>query len=413
MFVKIFRLIRGYLLITMKGGSPERFINMCNNKNIYIWNLKNIDGIYQFEIFVKDYKKLKPIAKKTHIIPSINKKIGLPFIMHGYKKRKAFLLGLFLFSLLIYLLSLNIWNITINGGRNYTKETLIQYLETQDIYIGKKINDIDCRAIEDNIRETYTDIGWVSAQIRGTNLIIDLKESQMPEEINANAKPRHIIASKEGIITYMVTRTGTPLVELGDVVKKGDILVSGVLDIIGDNELLIAKEPVVADADIKAKTYYEYQDDFLLNYIDKEYTDNSKKDYTISVFLKEINLIKHGNLYANYDIITDELIMQPFTDFYLPFSLRLVYYDEYKEIDKKYTNEEARNIAKTNLYRLINKLKENNVIILDNDITTDITKDSCTTKGNIIVEESIIDYKEIFESEWRIEEEDELIRDSD
>ena len=220
MFIKIFLWLRGYLLITMKGRSPERFINLCNNNNIYIWNLNNIDGYYRFEISVKDYKKLKPIAKKTHTIPFIEKKVGLPFILYPYKKRKAFLTGIIFFCALIYLFSLHIWNITIVGGQNYTEERLIKYLKEENIYIGKKVKEIDCRRIEENIRENYTDIGWVSAEIKGTNLIIKIRETVIPSPAISRTNPTHIIAKKDGIISVMVTRTGTPLVEVGDVVKK-------------------------------------------------------------------------------------------------------------------------------------------------------------------------------------------------
>lgn len=413
MFKKLLVWFMGYLEITIRGGSPEKFINLCKNNNTYIWNLKNVDECYRFELLARDYKDLKPIAKKTHTLPEINKKIGFPFILNKYKKRKAFILGILLFSLLIYVLSLNIWNISVKGGRTYTSETILEFLESQDIYIGKKINDIDCRKIEENIRETYTEIGWVSAEIKGTNLIINLKETMMPTKSKSNETPSHITATKNGIITKIVTRSGTPMVDAGDVVKKGDILVSGVVEIIGDNDILLSKEAVVADADIYAKTYYEYEDTFKLSTKEKEYTGDSKTDYIIRILFKERILYKHRITYTNYDIITEESIFQPLANFYLPLSLTMVNYNEYIENDKTYTKDEAINVAKSKLTRVLNNLKENDVIIHDNDIKFVIDKDSCTAKGNIIVEESIIDFKTVNESEWRIQPEDEFEGDKD
>ena len=403
----------GYLIITIESGSPERFINLCRNNSIYIFNLKNVDGCYEFEILAKDYKNLKPIAKKAHTLPIIQKKIGFPFLKNKYRKRKAFILGIIMFSLIIYLLSRNIWNISVNGGRTYTSETILQFLGEQDIYIGKKINDIDCREIEENIREIYTDIGWVSAEIKGTNLIIDLKETTMPQKAIDSNQPCHIIASKNGIITKIVTRSGTPMVEVGQVVKKGDVLVSGVVDIIGDNDILVSKNPVIADADVYAKTYYEYEDKFKLKNIEKEYTGNLKTDYSFNFYFKELNLFKKSISYENYDIITEELALQPLPNFYLPFSVIMANYIEYIEIDKIYTKDESINVAKINLNRVLNTLKENDVIIHGNDIEFVVNKDSCTAKGNIIVEESIVEYKKVEESEWRVNLEDEFVGDND
>ena len=74
MLKKLLRWLMGYLIITIESGSPERFINLCRNNSIYIFNLKNVDGCYEFEILAKDYKNLKPIAKKAHTLPIIQKK---------------------------------------------------------------------------------------------------------------------------------------------------------------------------------------------------------------------------------------------------------------------------------------------------------------------------------------------------
>lgn len=416
MFLKLIRWIRGYLLVKIKtsmNNSPERFINMCNHNNIYIWNLKNISGDYQFEILLKDYKRLKSIARKTHTLPYIKKKCGFPFILQKYKKKKTFIIGLMIFFIIIYILSLNIWNISINGERNYTKETLIDFLYSQNVYVGKKVKDIDCRKIEENIRENYEDISWVSAEIKGTNLIIDIRETMMPEKAILNTGPSHIIASKNGIITKMVTRSGTPLVKVGDTVKKGDILVLGVVDVIGDNDIIVNKKAVLADADIVGRTYYKYKDSFPLTYKKKEYTNKNKTKHSLRILSKEINLYKYRNTYNKCDIMTDEYIFQPIKNFYLPFTYTKVIFEEYIEVDKKYKKEEALSLAKSKLDRVLNKLEENKILILKHNVNTDINSDYSISMGDIIVEESIVDYKKVEESEWRMEEEDELNGDSD
>ena len=77
----------------------------------------------------------------------------------------------------------------------------------------KKQRDIDCRKIEENIRK-LCGYWWVSAEIKGTNLIIDIRETKIPEKVMSNTSPSHIIASKNGIITKIVTRRELPLLKL-------------------------------------------------------------------------------------------------------------------------------------------------------------------------------------------------------
>ena len=54
-----------------------------------------------------------------------------------------------------------------------------------------------------------------------------------------------------GRIEAIVTRSGTPLCQKGDVVKKGQVLIQGSYDIVGDDEQIIRKQGVTADGEIR------------------------------------------------------------------------------------------------------------------------------------------------------------------
>ena len=48
MFVlKLYNYINGYYLIEIKGKMPERFINLLNNNNISVWDIKKTWGLVQ------------------------------------------------------------------------------------------------------------------------------------------------------------------------------------------------------------------------------------------------------------------------------------------------------------------------------------------------------------------------------
>jgi similar to stage IV sporulation protein len=407
MLLKLFRWFRGYLLIRMKGQSPERFINLCSNRFIYIWDLKHVNSTYEFKIMLKDYYNLKQIAKKTGTIPYIKKRFGFPFLLHKYRKRKGYAIGILLFCSILYILSLYIWDINILGGHSYTPEAMVKFLKSNDVYVGLQKKNIDCQEIEELIRGTYTDIGWVSAEIKGTRLIIKITETNMPSPAVTATEKCHIAASKDCIITEIITRTGTPLVEKGSVVKKGDILVSGVVDIIGDNDILIGKEPVIADADVIGKTFYDYKDSFSLNYTEKVYTGKMKKGYSLSLFLKKLNLYKPRIPYAKYDIIVDEFTLHLNDNFYLPISYEIKEYPEYDEVKKKYTKEDAVKVAEQKLQRYLKNLKEKDVTILENNVKITVKNNTCISQGNVIVNESVKQFKKIDDSEWRINNTDE------
>ena len=51
-FIKFFQ---GYLLVTVTGYSPERFLNLCGKMNMVLWGLKPVGGGYQFFISKKAF----------------------------------------------------------------------------------------------------------------------------------------------------------------------------------------------------------------------------------------------------------------------------------------------------------------------------------------------------------------------
>lgn len=407
MLFKIICWLKGYLLVRMKGQSPERFINLCSNRYIYLWDLKHADGDYEFQIMVKDYFKLKPIAKKTGTIPYIKKRFGFPFLIKKYKNRKGYISGILLFGVILYILSLFIWDINILGGYSYTEEAMVKFLRSNDVYAGILKKEINGQAIEELIRGTYKDIGWVSAEIKGTRLIVKITETNMPSPAVTATENCHIIAAKDCIITKIIARTGTPKVEIGSVVKKGDIIISGVNEIIGDNGVLVEKKPVIADGDIYGRTFYDYNDSFSLNYVEKRFTGKAKNAYSFSFLLKKFNFYKPRISYAKYDIIGNEFMLHLNENFYLPVSLHTYRYEEYEEVKLKYTNDEAKTIALEKLNRYLKNLQDNNVIIIKNNVEIAIKNNSCIATGKIIVEESVKTFKAIDDSEWRIIDTDE------
>ncbi|MGF7143966.1 hypothetical protein HNQ56_002396 [Anaerotaenia torta] len=407
MLMKLLRWIRGILCVEISGTAPERFINLCCNKKIFIWNLKQANTGYQFHILAKNYKKLKPIARKTRIVPKIKRKTGLVFLLHRYRKRIGFFAGVLLCMVLIYILSLFIWDISILGGSKYTPEAMLYFLETNHIQTGIRKKQVNCQEIEENIRLAYNDIGWVSAEIRGTRLIIKITETNMPAPAREALAPSHMVATKDAIVKKIITRSGTPMVKIGDVVKKGDILVSGILSIMSDFDEVLRKEPTVADADIRCSSYYDYQDAFSMTYIHRNYTKKEKKGYYINLFEKKLFLYNPSNSYAMYDIIVNEKALHVTDSFYLPFRYGTITTREYEEEKRKFAEEEAISRARERLNRYLNRLAENDVIIKENNVRITIENNKCIAKGRILVEEPAWEYKTILENEWRTETADE------
>ena len=126
---KIQRFIRGYVRIRVRTVSYDRFLNICALHGFYIWDLTPKENAYELNISIKDFRKLRPLARKTGAHIRIVKKRGLPFWLFRNRHRKALAVGfprrvgpsvsVFLFYL----------NIEINGNRSASAEVIYRYLK--------------------------------------------------------------------------------------------------------------------------------------------------------------------------------------------------------------------------------------------------------------------------------------------
>ena len=182
----LLRLILGYVIVEVEGYYIERFINICQNKKILIWNIKREKGVKLFfNIGIKDFRKLKQIARKTNCKLKIRKKRGIPFFMHKYKKRKVFIIFLLIISIFIYTSSRYIWNIEINVEEKQVIENIEKDLYDLGLKKGILKNKIDTGKIINEIRLKRSDISWMGLDIKGTNAVVRI--------IKADEKPKLLI----------------------------------------------------------------------------------------------------------------------------------------------------------------------------------------------------------------------------
>lgn len=222
MFFKIVMYyLLGYATISVEGYFIERFINICISKNILLWNMKRRKSSFLYtNIAIKDFKKIRQIAKTTKCHIKIEKKKGLPFLLNRYKKRKIFIGLLITITLIIFGLSNFVWNIEIIGENSIPKEELLNDLNKYGLKTGILKTKVNTKEIINNIRLNRDDIAWVGMKIKGTNIIVEVVEAdKKPDIVNEN-EYCNIISDKEGIITKINVQNGTALVKVGDIVTK-------------------------------------------------------------------------------------------------------------------------------------------------------------------------------------------------
>lgn len=385
MLISFFRYLGGYVRIRLTGYSPERFLNLCKAHQMEIWDLQNCGTAYEMCLSVRDFRRLRPLRRKSRAHVLIIERHGLPFFLHRYRHRKMFPIGILLAAVLLYFLSLYIWNIHIEGNYSRTTDVILDYLESEQIVHGMKKSKVDCKKIQSMIRIQFPDIIWVSAQIRGTRLMIRVKENMdsVSTELKAQEEePRDIVAKREGLITSILVRRGVAQVKVGDEVEEGALLVSGKIDLLDDSGEVAGHQYTAADADIYARTSYRYSHEFVLAHPVRRPTGRKQFGFYLRVGGKTLTLDFEPN-YETYSVLNTETPFRLTENFYLPLAFGTIRYEEYENCIENYRKEEAKALALEHLEEFKKNLLEKGLQIVENNVKIEVGSNVCTAYGTI------------------------------
>ncbi|MEG0546966.1 MAG: sporulation protein YqfD [Oscillospiraceae bacterium] len=260
LIIKFLRYILGYVDFTAVGGFPERFINLCTNNKIPLWNLKNSKSIVYGTTTIKGYKAIRQSAKRSGVTLKIEKKHGLPFFEHKNKKRVGLIFGLAFIIILTSFLSTRIWSIDVSGNVKIDKDEILTAFEEVGVRVGASKSSINPKEISDEMVDKMQNLSWAMVNIKGSKALIEISESTIAPEIIDVSEPCNVIASEDGVVTKIHTFSGTPALEIGSAVIKGDLLISGVLKNKNQSERLIhADGKVYATSDKTIISTYNNQ----------------------------------------------------------------------------------------------------------------------------------------------------------
>ena len=386
MLIQLLKYLRGYVKIRVEGYSPERLLNLCNVNKMLLWGVENRENTYELYISVKDFKKMRPLVRKTGTKVVLLEKKGFPFFLHKFRKRKIFFFGMFFCVISIYMLSLFVWNIHFEGNVTQNNQELLKYLETIGVSHGTRKSNIVCEEIETNLRKTYPNMLWVSAEMRGTRIIVQIKENLDKDIISEieikEEKASSIVAEASGTVESVVVRSGTPIVKEGDMVEAGQILVEGYYAIKNDAGEVVRYEGVAADADIQILVTEKYHDKYSVEYEDKQYTE--KKRLAVKLIIGEKNYQFIPKIkFKHYETIKKSGEIHLTENFYLPFSVELEWYLEYVPQMKRYSEKELLGLANSRFYKNYKNILQKGVQIIEKDVKMNTNGKVCHVTGTI------------------------------
>lgn len=230
--LRMWSYLQGYVVIMVEGKQIEKFINMAVAKGYNLWDIyQPRDNLMLAKVDLEVYPALRHVARACRCRMRIRDKRGLPFMAVKIRRRRMLAVGAFLFFVSLYILSSFIWSVEVISNRELhliSKEQVLEAVSDLGLRRGTFRLVLDTKEIEKSLEKKFPEISWVGVEVRGAKAIVSVVEKILPGEEKAKG-PGNIVAAKDGLIKEILVLSGEPKVAAGDTVKKGEILISGVI----------------------------------------------------------------------------------------------------------------------------------------------------------------------------------------
>ena len=342
---KIYEYLRGSYTVTARAESVCRALNVLMKNNVPFYGVKaEGGGLVGFCLEPDAFRKYVALTAEMTIEDERVTRRGLFAFASGYKMRIGFFIGALLCAALLAASSFFVWDINVTGQTGLSEKEILKTLEGYGLYIGAYIPNIDTMRLENELVIDTEELSYASINLRGTVAEFVVRERKEKDVENISL-PSNLVANCDGQIESIEVRGGMPTVKKGQIVKKGQLLVSGVID-----SQAVGYRLVRARGEIYARISRSFTAEVPLVREKKSRTGEKKTRVTIRFFAKKINLFSNNDIsFEKYDTIEEEKRLCLFDRVELPVFIIKTTYSEYVTETEKISEEQALSIAEKEL----------------------------------------------------------------
>jgi len=309
------------------GTNIETLISQCSYNGIELKKIRSIDN-YTAELSVngEQFEEFQVISSRCNCEYLIISTKGFILEIIHLKKRFAVIGAIVAVFICAMISSLYIWRIDVVGNDKLSKNEILRCAEKCGVRLGAYWPELDADKIRCEMMLELKELGWVGIVVKGSSATIQVLEMIEAPEIYNESISADVVAKKAGIVYKTDVQNGKQLVNKGQTVIAGQVLISGTMDSLSNPE-----RHVCSKGSILAKTWYENTAVFI-NDVSCKTKKNGCTRMAIVIGKNRINFYKNtGKMLDGYDKITrckmvgiDGLFLLPVT-FVIE---KITYYDE-------------------------------------------------------------------------------------
>ncbi len=311
--------IRGSVRCEVSGVRPERFLNKCVDAGIDFWEVAyRTPNCLALSMSARNFRRIRPTARAAGCTLRLTKKRGALYGARRLRRRCALLFGAALLGLFFWTMNTRILTLEVTGYERVPPAAILAAMREEGVGVWTAVSDVDASLLRNRILLRVPQLSWFTVTIRGSHAVVDVRERNEPPEVPDTSQPADIISDRDGVITQLRVFRGEEQVQEGQLVRKGDLLVSGLVHLRLDGKTLLSH----AAADIYARVWHEAEAALPLDGWGKALTGRKRVRYALCIGKYRVNFYRDGRKpFDRYDKINHRYQVELTDGSTLPFAL--------------------------------------------------------------------------------------------
>lgn len=222
--------LRGCVKINASGRNLYSFINLIHSERIYCFGQYCRKDVFYAEIYRHDLKRIIALAEDCGVDLKYCELETLSSKLLRYRRRFGIVVGVVIAAAASLYFSGIVLTIEIQGNSSVSDSVILAALDELDIRQGSFLRDINFHYCEDELRLMVDGISWAAIRHTGNRVVVEVTEIVPKPEMLTERMPCNVVAGKTAQITGTIVRDGMLMRIVGDYVRAGDLLISGVVE---------------------------------------------------------------------------------------------------------------------------------------------------------------------------------------
>lgn len=264
-----------YTTYCVKGYNLDRLLNLLHSRKIEVYSAKK-SGNTKLILNIKygDNKNFLALTKELCYNIKKLKDGGRLYPFLYLYKNLGLVIGAVLFVVFTFLFNDYLLGFEFDGTGSVYAEQVKEYLTSQNVKEFSKFSSLDLKRLANGVLQSNERLTFVSCEKVGNTLKFNLVLSNEKVPI-LDQNVKQLFADEDGEIIELKVYRGTENFHVGDVVKKGELLVDG-YSIIKEQRV---ETNVLAYVKLKCKKTFVYEserdgeEEFAIAFAKEYYTD--------------------------------------------------------------------------------------------------------------------------------------------